>query len=102
MSTRTKSKKPNLPNNTLRITGIIPLANAILAIRFNDGASGTVDFNRLIKKGGVFKPLANPKFFARVEIAQNGYSVLWPGDVDVAVDSLYENAMKSRRARLAG
>jgi hypothetical protein len=46
--------------------------------------------------------MANPKFFARVEIAQNGYSILWPGDVDIAVDTLYEDAMKSRSARLAG
>jgi uncharacterized protein DUF2442 len=100
-SSRTTSKKPSLKDNTIRMTEIVPLANFVMAIRFNDGASGTVDFKPFIKRGAIFAPLAKPAFFAKAEIAEAGYSIAWPGELDFSVGPLYESAMKSRNARMA-
>jgi hypothetical protein len=82
------------------ISQIIPLGGFILALRFDDGFTGTVDFKPVIKKGGVFKDLGDPRFFAQVTIGERGRSVVWPGDIDFDADALYLTATKSRSGRL--
>jgi hypothetical protein len=98
---QTKSSKAGQAGAKMRIISqIIPLGGFILALRFDDGSTGTVDFKPTIKKGGVFKQLSDPRLFAQAVIGERGRSVLWPGDIDFDADALYMTATKSRSRRL--
>ena len=60
-----------------------------LAVRFNDGASGTVDMSPLVNgdSAGVFRSLREPSVFEAVHVELG--AVAWPGDIDLAPDALY-------------
>ena len=63
------------------------LSHGTLAVTFNDGLRGTVyvlpSFYR-----GVFAHLVEPEEFGKVRV-ENGY-VTWPGELDIAPDSMYK------------
>lgn len=63
----------------------------ILYVRFSDGTTGRVRF-MLQHLEGVFEPLKNPQFFARVFI-DNGV-VTWPNEIDLAPDAMYQEIKK--------
>jgi hypothetical protein len=62
-----------------------------LHIRFDDGIVRRIDLTKAINEGplnkGVFEPLKDPMFFAQAYIDIG--TVCWPGDVDIAPESLY-------------
>lgn len=43
-------------------------------------------------RGGVFAPLQNPVFFARVTVDPEAGTLAWPNGVDMDPDVLYEAA----------
>ena len=71
-----------------------------LEVEFEDGQSGVVDFQKFIRKGGVFRRLADREFFKRFKINQDFGVLCWGGDLDIAPESLYEEAIGSRPAAL--
>jgi hypothetical protein len=58
-----------------------------LLVRFRDGLAGEVIFKES-HLTGVFEPLKEPAFFARVSCAE-GF-VEWPGEIDLAPDAMYD------------
>jgi hypothetical protein len=58
-----------------------------LIVRFRDGLRGEVVFKES-HLTGVFKPLEDPAFFAKVSCAE-GF-VEWPGEIDLAPDAMYD------------
>jgi hypothetical protein len=58
-----------------------------LAVRFRDGLKGEVVFKES-HLSGVFEPLKDPAFFAKVSCA-DGF-VEWPGEIDLAPDAMYD------------
>jgi hypothetical protein len=71
-----------------------------LEIAFEDGKSGVVDFQKFIDKGGVFQRLADVGFFKQFHINTDFGVICWGDDVDVAPESLYQEAVGSRPAAL--
>ncbi|MBI5432789.1 MAG: DUF2442 domain-containing protein [Planctomycetes bacterium] len=67
-------------------------AGTRIAVRFRDGASGEVDVARLVPFEGVFAPLCEPAFFARVAVHPETFTVMWPNGADIDSDVLYEVA----------
>ena len=63
-----------------------------LWLRFQDGASGEVAVEELIALDGVFAPLAEDAFFAKVRIHDETHTVCWPNDADLDSDVLYSLA----------
>jgi hypothetical protein len=63
------------------------LEHLVFWVKFADGVAGNVVIHpaHLI---GVFKPLADPDFFNRLEI-QNGF-VAWGEDIDLAPDAMHD------------
>jgi hypothetical protein len=64
-----------------------------LRLTFDDGAAGEVDasswgFNR------IFAPLADPEFFAKVELDEATGTIVWPNGADVAPDTLRTEALQ--------
>jgi hypothetical protein len=65
----------------------------VVYVRFTDGVAGNVDLSYLLKYDGVFEPLRDPRFFARLRVDEDGDTILWPNEADIAPDTLYDLAV---------
>jgi len=68
------------------------VADYILEITFDNGDKGTIDFSHYAKRGGVFSGFANLEYFKRVTIDPVWGVLCWPGDVDIAPETIYQLA----------
>lgn len=68
-----------------------------LRLSFADGTVGDADFTQREWRG-VFEPLRDPAYFARVYVDSEAGTIAWPNGADMAPEPLYEQA----RANLAG
>jgi hypothetical protein len=69
-----------------------------LALRFADGSEGVVDFAKYVRRGGVFEKLADLDVFKSFKINADFGVVSW-GDVDIAPETLYDEAHKTKSRR---
>jgi hypothetical protein len=73
-----------------------------LRLTFDDGTVGEVDFAGREWRG-VFEPLRDPEYFARVTVDAEAGTVVWPNGADMAPEPLYAEARQSlSRATGAG
>ena len=71
-----------------------------VALTFSDGTHGVVDLGpKILSWGGVFIPLHDPSFFAKVFVDHVGGTIAWPNNVDLDPDVLYEAAHAASVAR---
>ena len=68
------------------------VAPGLLTVRFADGLEGRVRFEPTAYRG-VFAPLRDPAFFARLYVG--GWFVTWPGEIDLAPDAMYDEIKKT-------
>jgi hypothetical protein len=54
-----------------------------LRLAFDDGASGELDLATLISWEGVFAPLRDPAYFAKVRVDQEAGTISWPNGADL-------------------
>jgi hypothetical protein len=76
------------------VTGVEVIGEYRLRLTFDDGTVGDVDFTGREWKG-VFEPLRDPHFFARVFVDRGGGTIAWPNGVDMAPETLYERAREN-------
>jgi hypothetical protein len=67
-----------------------PIAEHVVRLRFEDGASGEVDLSYLLEYGGVFEPLRDDAFFGELRADPDAGTIVWPNGADVAPETLYE------------
>ena len=60
-----------------------------LHLRFEDGVEGVVDLGPHLSFRGMFEPLRDPAYFARVRVDPDLGTVAWPNGVDLDPDVLY-------------
>lgn len=65
------------------------LDNYRLHVRFEDGIEGIVDLAPVLSFQGVFEPLRDPAYFARVRVDPGLGTVCWPNGADLDPDVLY-------------
>ncbi len=65
-----------------------------LRLTFADGTVGDVDFAGRAWRG-VFEPLRDPAYFARVEVDPEGGTIRWPNGADMAPEPLYAEARQN-------
>jgi uncharacterized protein DUF2442 len=65
-----------------------------LRLTFDDGTVGDVDFVGRVWRG-VFEPLRDPDYFARVTVDAEAGTVTWPNGADLAPEPLYAEARQS-------
>lgn len=63
---------------------------------FEDGTDGEVDLGYLTERGGVFAPLRDAVFFARLRADRECGTIVWPNDADIAPETLYGQAARGR------
>jgi Protein of unknown function (DUF2442) len=69
-------------------------------VRFEDGTAADVDLSYLVDYGGVFEPLRDSRYFARLRADTEAGTIVWPNDADIAPETLYAHA-QSRAAATA-
>jgi hypothetical protein len=77
------------------IVGVEVIGDHRLRLTFEDGTIGDVAFEERQWRG-VFEPLADPSFFARVRVDPDGGTIGWPNGVDMAPEPLYAEARLHR------
>jgi len=71
-----------------RIVEVEVVGEHRLRLVFEDGVSGEVDASGWDWRG-VFEPLSDPAYFARVELDHELGSIRWPNGADVAPETLH-------------
>ena len=71
----------------MKITDAKPVDRFHVFLRFDDGASGTVDLSQFAGRG-VFRAWQQEGVFEQLSISPAG-ALQWPGDLDLCPDSLY-------------
>ena len=94
MSNQAATKKDTapgiIPSVPWRLMEIEILSNYRLSVKFIDGTRGEVDLSRLVlsDQAGVFSLLRDPEIFAKATLEYG--TVTWPGEIDLAPDSMYD------------
>jgi Protein of unknown function (DUF2442) len=65
-----------------------------LRLTFADGMAGEVDFTGREWRG-VFEPLRDPSYVARVTVDPEAGTITWPNGADMAPEPLYATARQS-------
>jgi hypothetical protein len=73
------------------ITGVEVIGEYRLRLTFGDGTVGDVDFSERVWRG-VFEPLRDPQYFARVTVDPEAGTITWPDGLDMAPEPLYAEA----------
>ena len=71
-----------------RIVEVEVVGEHRLRLAFDDGVSGELDASNW-DWSGVFEPLRDPGYFARVELDQQLGTITWPNGADVAPETLH-------------
>ena len=76
-----------------RIKSVSYLDGYRLKLRFTNKTEGVIDFRqKIVGRGGVFKPLEEIEFFKRVIVDPVSGTLVWPNEVDFCPDVLYQLA----------
>lgn len=78
----------------VRIAGVKAVRDYILAICFMNGKTFKVDLRDFVQRLKGLRSLRDPAVFARADVGEGGFSIVWPGDLDVGADRLYEMALE--------
>lgn len=78
----------------LKVSGVRPMDNYLLWVRFNNGEAKVFDFKPLLEKPA-YAPLKNVDVFKGVYI-DYGIPVWNDGDIDISPEYLYENGQNER------
>mgnify|MGYP001616092502 CR=1 FL=1 len=74
------------------ITEIEYVGDYKLKLTFENGKGGIVDFANYIKPGSVYARFSNIEYFKQAYIHPELGVLCWPGDVDVAPETVYHEA----------
>ena len=83
-----------LMRGTPNLSAATALKGHAVHVRFEDGTSADVDLSYLLDYGGVFEPLGDPEFFARLRVDDEGATIIWPNEADIAPETLYAHAKR--------
>jgi hypothetical protein len=83
----------NAMEQLVDITAVDLIGPHRLRLTFQDGTVGEVDFTEHEWRG-VFEPLRDPDYFARVEIDPEAGTITWANGLDMAPEPLYSEARR--------
>ncbi len=84
--------------STPLLTEAQPLNGYAVHVRFGDGTTADVDLSYLLSYGGVFEPLHDPAYFARLQADTEAGTIVWPNGADIAPETLYAHAQRRAAA----
>lgn len=81
---------------SVRIAGVKPVRDYTLTVSFVNGTVLAVDLRDFVHRLKGLRPLCDPAVFARAGVGEYGLSLVWPGNLDVGADQLYEMALEQK------
>lgn len=74
-----------------KIKAVSPLPDFCLSIQFAEGVTKIYEVEHLFNKWASFKTLQeSPELFSEVEVDVGGYGIIWNDDLDLEVETIYE------------
>ncbi len=78
---------------TWEVTNVFPVLPCRLLVEFREGTEYRLfDFSRKFDQP-VFAPLRDPAFFRRVRFDPEAGTAVWPGEIDIAPETLYAEGL---------
>ncbi len=75
--------------DNVEITNVFPVLPSILIVEFDSGAEyRVIDISAYLSMP-VFSPLNEPGFFRQAKVDPEVGTVVWPGEIDIAPETLY-------------
>ena len=87
----------DLASHLHRVTHVEVVGDHRIRVAFDDGVVGEVDASAWDWQG-VFEPLRDPAFFARVELDAELGTISWPNGADVAPETLHLWVTEAKQA----
>jgi hypothetical protein len=83
-----------------RVVAVDVVGEHRLRVAFDDGVGGEIDASEWTWRG-VFEPLRDPTYFARVELDRELGTICWPNGADVAPETLHSWVAEARQRQSA-
>jgi Protein of unknown function (DUF2442) len=81
--------------NAIRIAHVKYAGTGLrLIVRWTNNQEMTVNLEEPVSRLKGLRPLRTQAVFARAAVGEDGYSVTWPGDIDMGADRLWEMALE--------
>lgn len=81
--------------DNVRVNGVHYAGDYKLDVGFSPNwHTRTVDLRESIYRLKGLKPLRDRKIFARAAVGEGGYSIVWPGDLDMSASRVLEMALE--------
>ncbi len=61
-------------------------------VEFDDGVKGVIDLEDKARRGGIFAPLEDTRYFRKMTLDPKLGTICWPNGADLAPELLYERA----------
>lgn len=87
-------------HDLVHVTAVEVVGEHRLRLSFDNGSAGEVEFGD-DDWGGVFDPLKDPAYFARVELDSEIGTIVWPNGADIAPETLHLWATRGRDRQAA-
>jgi len=75
----------------LDVLSVKVLSDYQLELRFDNGVSGIVDISNIVPFEGIFEPLKNKDYFARVALNSEIGTIFWENGADISPSLLFEH-----------
>lgn len=75
----------------VHVTAVEVVGDHRLRLSFEDGMVAVIDFTAREWRG-VFEPLRDPRYFARVALDEQLGTIVWPNGADMAPETLHAEA----------
>jgi len=81
-------------NTNVRIASVRPMGKFVLQLKWRGGRSLPVDLSEPVQRLKGLQPLRDPAVFAKASVGEGGYSVVWPGELDMGAARLWERSLE--------
>lgn len=84
----------NINDDMRNITSVKAGLASTLKLVWSDGTTANVDITALLEDNA-FGALRNPQLFAKVAIGDWGHSLVWPGEIEIGADRLWQKSLSA-------
>lgn len=77
-----------------RVKAVTPLHPYVLRITWANDKSSEVDVSGPIESLEAYASLADPGLFRQAAVGDWGWDIVWPGDIAMAADRLYQRSLE--------
>lgn len=78
----------------IRVAGVKYTSEYVLRLRWLSGKTMAVDLREPVHRLKGMRPLRDQAIFRRATKGEGGHSVVWPGEIDMGADRLWEMALE--------